>query len=166
MYTIFFFLFQTGLSGNMIILTVLYYGGSLVTSDVITVGNLTSFILYAAYVGIGFNGVSTFYAEMMKALGASSRLWDIVDRQPLIPMVQGLVPQRPLQGDICFDKVDFCYPTRPDISILNEFSLRVPADHVMAVVGGSGSGMTFHFKLINFIYNSIFTILLKKYESK
>ena len=57
---------QTGLSGNMIILTVLYYGGSLVTSDVITVGNLTSFILYAAYVGFGFSGVSTFYAETMK----------------------------------------------------------------------------------------------------
>ena len=37
----------------MIILTVLYYGGSLVTSDAISVGNLTSFILYAAYVGIG-----------------------------------------------------------------------------------------------------------------
>ncbi len=64
----------------MIILTVLYYGGSLVTTDVISVGNLTSFILYAAYVGIGFNGVSTFYAELMKALGASSRLWDIIDR--------------------------------------------------------------------------------------
>ena len=29
----------TGLSGNMIILTVLYYGGSLVTTDVISVGN-------------------------------------------------------------------------------------------------------------------------------
>ena len=60
---------MTGISGNMIILTVLYYGGSLVTTDVISVGNLTSFILYAAYVGIGFNGVSTFYAEIMKALG-------------------------------------------------------------------------------------------------
>ena len=43
--------------------------GPSVTSDVISVGNLTSFILYAAYVGIGFNGVSTFYAEIMKALG-------------------------------------------------------------------------------------------------
>ena len=29
---------MTGLSGNLIILTVLYYGGNLVTSDVLTVG--------------------------------------------------------------------------------------------------------------------------------
>lgn len=131
---------MTGLSGNMIILTVLYYGGSLVTTDVISVGNLTSFILYAAYVGIGFNGVSTFYAEMMKALGASSRLWDIVDRSPMISLNQGLVPENPLTGNIKFDKVDFSYPTRSDIKVLSDFSLNVPADHVMAVVGGSGSG--------------------------
>ena len=42
---------MTGLSGNMIILTVLYYGGNLVTTDVLSVGNLASFVLYSAYVG-------------------------------------------------------------------------------------------------------------------
>ena len=131
---------MTGLSGNMIILTVLYYGGSLVTSDVISVGNLTSFILYAAYVGIGFNGVSTFYAEMMKALGASSRLWEIIDRVPDIPISQGTVPDQPLSGFIKFDGVGFSYPTRPDLPVLQDLSLQVPPDHVMAVVGGSGSG--------------------------
>ena len=120
----------------MIILTVLYYGGSLVTSDVISVGNLTSFILYAAYVGIGFNGVSTFYAEMMKALGASTRLWEIIDRPPLIPLNQGLIPNQPLLGHIQFDQVTFSYPSRPDVDVLKELSLGVPADHVMAVVGG------------------------------
>ena len=75
-------MFQTGLSGNMIILSVLYYGGSLVTSDVLTVGNLASFVLYAAYVGIGLSGVSTFYAEMMKGLGASSRIFEIINSAP------------------------------------------------------------------------------------
>jgi ATP-binding cassette subfamily B (MDR/TAP) protein 10 len=124
----------------MIILTVLFYGGSLVTTDVISVGNLTSFILYAAYVGIGFNGVSTFYAEMMKALGASTRLWEIIDRQPTIPVDQGLIPTKHLIGNIMFNQVDFSYPSRPDVAVIKDLSLAVPADHVMAVVGGSGSG--------------------------
>ena len=107
---------QTGLSGNMIILTVLYYGGSLVTSDVITVGNLTSFILYAAYVGIGFSGVSTFYAETMKALGASARIWEITDKVPSIPVSGGLLPDIAaggsggLRGNIEFQGVGFSYP--------------------------------------------------------
>ena len=97
----------------MIILTVLYYGGSLVTSDVITVGNLTSFILYAAYVGIGFSGVSTFYAETMKALGASARIWEITDKVPAIPVAGGLVPpdaKHSLRGNIEFHGVGFSYP--------------------------------------------------------
>ena len=80
---------MTGISGNMIILTVLYYGGSLVTTDVISVGNLTSFILYAAYVGIGFNGVSTFYAEIMKALG----LYVLSKKYPLCRCFLGLLMQ-------------------------------------------------------------------------
>ena len=42
-------------------------------------------MLYAAYVGIGLSGVSTFYAETMKGLGASSRLWEIIDKTPQIP---------------------------------------------------------------------------------
>ena len=66
----------------MIILSVLYYGGFLVTSDALTVGNLASFVLYAAYVGIGLSGVSTFYAEIMKGLGASSRIFEIINSAP------------------------------------------------------------------------------------
>ena len=109
-------------------------------NSIFLLGNLTSFILYAAYVGIGFNGVSTFYAEMMKALGASTRLWNIVDRFPMIPVDQGAVPDKLLSGNIQFDNVDFSYPTRSENLVLNKFCLNVPADHIMAVVGGSGSG--------------------------
>ena len=99
-------------------------------SDVITVGNLTSFILYAAYVGIGFSGVSTFYAETMKALGASSRIWEITDKVPAIPVEGGLVPGNPLKGEIEFQSVAFSYPSRPDVKVLDGLSLKVPSDRV------------------------------------
>jgi hypothetical protein len=42
----------------------------------------------------GLSGVSTFYAEMMKGLGASSRLWELVDRQPAIPIQGTLISQQ------------------------------------------------------------------------
>lgn len=131
---------MTGVSGNLIVLTVLFYGGNLVTTDVISVGNLASFILYSAYVGIGLSGVSTFYAEMMKGLGASSRLWQLVDRTPAIPIQGGLVPETKVRGEVTFSNVHFAYPSRPDISILNGIDLKIPPDTVVAVVGTSGSG--------------------------
>ena len=124
----------------MIILTVLYYGGNLVTTDVITVGNLASFVLYSAYVGIGLSGVSSFYAEMNKGLGASSRLWQLIDRKSDIPVMGGLTPSSPPKGHVKFDGVSFSYPTRPDIAILNDLSMEIPSNSVVAVVGGSGSG--------------------------
>ena len=30
-------------------------------------------------------GLSNFYAELMKAIGASTRIWEIIDNEPLIP---------------------------------------------------------------------------------
>jgi ATP-binding cassette subfamily B (MDR/TAP) protein 10 len=77
---------QTGLSGNFIILSVLYYGGTMVSESSLTVGALSAFLLYAAYVGIALGGLSSFYSEMMKGLGASTRLWELIDRQPSIPL--------------------------------------------------------------------------------
>ena len=49
-------LFQTGLSGNVIMLSVLYSGGMMMTDAQISVGDLTSFLLYAGFVGISFGG--------------------------------------------------------------------------------------------------------------
>lgn len=58
----------------------------MVSSDAITVGNLSSFLLYAAYIGISVGGLSSFYADLNKSLGAASRLWELMDRQPAIPI--------------------------------------------------------------------------------
>ena len=111
----------------MIILTVLYYGGSMVSSNVITVGNLTSFILYAAYVGIGLSGMSTFYAEVMKGLGASTRLWELVDRRPAVAITGGVVPNTRPSGRVRFDNIDFSYPSRTDVPIIRGLDLDIPA---------------------------------------
>jgi ATP-binding cassette subfamily B (MDR/TAP) protein 10 len=124
----------------MIVLTVLYYGGNLVTTNVLTVGNLASFVLYSAYVGIGLSGVSTFYAEMMKGLGASTRLWELTDREPLIPPTGGLVPATAPAGHLAFHNVTFSYPSRPEHAVLRGLSLDIPPHTVVAVVGPSGGG--------------------------
>nr|QTW43701.1 ABCB10 [Eurytemora affinis] len=144
---------MTGLSGNVIILTVLYYGGSLVTDDLITVGNLTSFIMYSAYVGIGLSGISTFHAEMMKGLGASSRLWELVDKQPSVPLEGGLIPSKGCKGDIRFSNLHFSFPSRPNSKILNALELHIPANTIVAVVGPSGSGKS-----------TLASLLLRLYE--
>jgi putative ABC transport system ATP-binding protein len=66
----------------MTILALLYYGGSMVQTGEITVGALTSFFLYTVYVGSSMIGLSSWYSEVMKGIGASARLFELLDKRP------------------------------------------------------------------------------------
>jgi ATP-binding cassette subfamily B (MDR/TAP) protein 10 len=55
-FTRFFFLLQTGLSGNIVVLSVFYYGGMMMTESQLSVGDLSAFMLYAAYIGVSIGG--------------------------------------------------------------------------------------------------------------
>lgn len=130
----------TGLTGNMIIISVLYYGGVMVSSQSISVGQLSSFLLYAAYIGISIGGLSSFYSELNKSLGAGARIWSIIDREPMIPIKGGLIPMDSPRGKIVFENISFRYPSREDIVIFSELNLEIEPGKTVAVVGPSGSG--------------------------
>ncbi|XP_022175730.1 ATP-binding cassette sub-family B member 10, mitochondrial isoform X1 [Myzus persicae] len=134
------FFAMTGFSGNFIIISVLYSGGLLVSEQAISVGDLSSFLLYAAYTGVSIGGISTFYSDINRGLGASSRIWEIIDRKPSIPISGGLKPLTDPKGEISFQNIVFNYPNRPDAPILNGLNLEIPSGMIYALVGHSGSG--------------------------
>uniref|UniRef100_A0A182Q796 ATP-binding cassette sub-family B member 10, mitochondrial n=1 Tax=Anopheles farauti TaxID=69004 RepID=A0A182Q796_9DIPT len=131
---------MTGLSGNIIILSVLYYGGTMVNNSEMTIGALTSFILYAGYTAISIGGLSNFYTELNKGVGSASRLWEIIDRKYTIPIEGGIEVSNSPAGQIQFRDVVFHYPSRPDAPILNGVNLTIEPGTSTAVVGRSGSG--------------------------
>ncbi|KAI9362882.1 P-loop containing nucleoside triphosphate hydrolase protein [Pilaira anomala] len=128
-----------GLSGNLAVLAVLWSGGQMVMDNVITIGELTSFMLYTAYVGTSLGGMTSFYSEIMKGVGASDRLFDLLERKSPISLTSGY-PLKNVQGKIQFEKINFAYPTRPQSQVFKDFSLTVNPGTVIAVVGPSGSG--------------------------
>lgn len=69
----------------MMVLSVFYYGGKLMNEAQISVGDLTSFLLYAAFVGVSLSSLTSFYAELMRGLGASTRIFELLDKRPEIP---------------------------------------------------------------------------------
>lgn len=130
---------STGLSGNMVVLSVFYFGGMMMSESQLSVGDLSAFLLYAAYIGVSIGGMTSFYSEMMKGLGASTRLWELTDRKPAIPVHGGLTPTSVI-GNIDFKDISFVYPSRKDADIFKNLSLSVPSGSITAVVGPSGSG--------------------------
>ncbi|PGH21638.1 hypothetical protein AJ80_03071 [Polytolypa hystricis UAMH7299] len=133
------FFSSTGLMGNMTILCLLYVGGGMVQSGAISIGELTSFLMYTAYAGSSMFGLSSFYSELMKGVGAASRLFELQDRQPKISPTVGtkVVSAR---GPIQFKNVDFSYPTRPAVTIFKDLDFVIPQGSNVAIVGPSGGG--------------------------
>lgn len=146
----------TGLSGNLIVLSVLYKGGLLMGSAHMTVGELSSFLMYAFWVGLSIGGLSSFYSELMKGLGAGGRLWELLERKPQLPFNEGLIlNEKRFQGALQFKNVHFAYPARPEVPIFRDFSLSIPSGSVTALVGPSGSGKSTVVSLLLRLYDPI-----------
>uniref|UniRef100_H0VGT3 ATP-binding cassette sub-family B member 10, mitochondrial n=1 Tax=Cavia porcellus TaxID=10141 RepID=H0VGT3_CAVPO len=146
----------TGLSGNLIVLSVLYKGGLLMGSAHMTVGELSAFLMYAFWVGLSIGGLSSFYSELMKGLGAGGRVWELLERQPQLPFNEGVtLKEQSFQGALEFRNVYFAYPARPEVSIFQDFSLSIPSGSITALVGSSGSGKSTVVSLLLRLYDPI-----------
>lgn len=111
----------------------------MVKSGAISVGELTSFLMYTAYAGSSLFGLSGFYSELMKGVGAASRLFELQDRNPtMYPTVGQAV--KSARGPIEFKNVTFSYPTRPAVEIFENLSFRIEQGTNIAIVAPSGAG--------------------------
>ena len=133
------FFSASGFMGNMTFIALLYVGGGMVKSGAISIGDLTSFLMYAGYAGSSLFGLSSFYSELMKGVGAASRLFELQDREPTIsPTAGNAVPSA--RGPIAFNNVTFSYPTRPAVKIFRDLSFRIEQGSNVAIVAPSGAG--------------------------
>ncbi|PFH60862.1 hypothetical protein XA68_10219 [Ophiocordyceps unilateralis] len=146
------FFASTGWAGNMTILAMLIVGGRFVRSGEMSIGDLTSFMMYTAFAGSSLFGLSGFYSELMKGVGAASRLFELQDRKPGIHQTVG-VRVVSAQGPIRFSDVVFAYPTRPAVKIFNGLNFEIPSGSNVCVVGPSGGGKSTVSSLLLRFYN-------------
>ncbi|MFT5432137.1 MAG: ABC-type multidrug transport system fused ATPase/permease subunit, partial [Myxococcota bacterium] len=122
-----------GFAGYATIAVVLWYGGHLLVQKEMTIGELTSYLLYTLTVAFSLGAISGLYEDFMKALGASERVFELLDRVPTL--VSGDTTLESTAGAIEFRGVDFAYPSRPDQQVLKDFSLDVSPGEIVALVG-------------------------------
>ncbi|KAI1097037.1 hypothetical protein F5B19DRAFT_435588 [Rostrohypoxylon terebratum] len=129
----------TSWMGNMTIIGLLWFGGNLVRDGIMTTGDLTTFVMYAFWAGGGLFGVANFYSELMKGVGAATRIFELQDRDTGISSTKG-VKVTSAQGPIKFENVSFAYPTRPAVTIFNGLNFEIPSGTNVCIVGPSGGG--------------------------
>ncbi|MBO9624049.1 MAG: ATP-binding cassette domain-containing protein [Sphingomonas sp.] len=120
----------------------------------ITGGSITAFVITAGLVTGSFGALTEVYGDLLRASGAASRLAELLAQEPDIAPPANPVPlPQPAEGAIAFDHVTFRYPSRPETSALQDFSLAVAPGETVAVVGPSGAGKSTLFQLLQRFYD-------------
>ncbi|KAG2214447.1 hypothetical protein INT47_001003 [Mucor saturninus] len=134
-------LFQglTNISVGCMVLTVLYYGGSLVVKNELTSGDLMSYMLSTQTAQHSLVSLGVLFGQSIKAAASANRVFEFIHLHPDVPLRGGLILKN-VQGDVVFKDIKFSYPTRPDQIVLDKFNLVVPQGSTVALCGPSGSG--------------------------
>ncbi|KAH7143791.1 multidrug/pheromone exporter [Dactylonectria macrodidyma] len=100
------------------------------------------------------NSIVPHMVTFSRAATAAAELFVLIDRVSEInPFDDSGEKPTDTAGEIELEGVTFSYPTRPDVRVLEEFSLRIPAGKVTALVGPSGSGKSTIVGLMERWYN-------------
>ena len=125
---------------------VIWQGGLLKMSDLVTYGALVAFIQYAQMFFMPISDLSEKYNILQGAMAAAERIFKLLDTPPSIQTISAPVEKPQVQGRIRFDKVWFAY--NDEDYVLRDISFTIEPGENIAVVGHTGAGKT---TLINLI---------------
>ena len=134
-------------------ITVVIWIGSIdILEGSMSSGQMVSFIYYAIIVGMSAGGIAELFSELQGPLAALDRVFELKNLSHIIKPKQ---TSRLIGNNytIKFDKVVFAYPSRPDIPVLDNISLKIKHGKFTGIVGRSGSGKS-----------TLMQLLLKFYE--
>ncbi len=157
---------------------ILWFGGREVIAGRLTGGALIAFLVYGINIVASLGAFTSLYTQIQEALGASRRIFELLDEQPEIRDASGAHSLLPVKGRLTFDHVSFSYPGAAGAStsparrrsssgdavplqdgaagtdhVLHDIALEVQPGEVLALVGPSGAGKSTLFSLIPRFYD-------------
>ncbi|KRZ80491.1 ATP-binding cassette sub-family B member 9 [Trichinella papuae] len=135
----------------IILVAVLWYGGHLVMVKKISSENLIPYLLYQLQLGEALISISGVYAGLRQAVGASKKVFELIDRKPEI-VNAGKLTSANVRGLVEFRNVSFSYPSRPHQQVLTNVSFKLNPGEMVALVGPSGGGKSSCIALLEHFY--------------
>ena len=136
---------------NLSLALVSVLGSLLYLFERISLGDISSFILYSRKFSVPINEMANIISELQSALAASDRMFSLLD-EPVeredSPNALCLTSPR---GDVSIKNVDFSYDKAK--KIIQDLTIDVKAGQVVAIVGPTGAGKTTVINLLMRFYD-------------
>ncbi|KAI3426657.1 uncharacterized protein J3R85_009863 [Psidium guajava] len=120
----------------------LWFGAYLLKEDEAKFGAVYKIFLILVLSSFSVGQLAGLAPDTSMAATAIPAVLDIINRRPLIgnDKGRGRKLERSKSWDIELKMVTFAYPSRPEVTVLRDFHLKVEAGSMVALVGSSGSG--------------------------
>lgn len=140
--------------GFSAVVFIVWFGGKLVISSEMSIGTLTSYILYVITVAFSAGMLGSLYTDFMSALGAGHRIFELLDKATIND--ENLIKEEKNinQGHIKFKNVYFSYPARFDVAVLKNLTFEIFPNETVAIVGSSGAGKSTIAQLLMRFYDT------------
>lgn len=134
-------------------LILLWYGGREVIAGNLSPGEMVAFILYAVIIAGPMGSFARLYTRIQEGLGASERIFEILDTQPEVKDAPGALPLPEISGKVEVRNLHFHY--RDDQEVLKGLDFSVAPGEMVALVGPSGAGKTTLVQLLHRFYDPV-----------
>jgi subfamily B ATP-binding cassette protein MsbA len=132
----------------------LWFGGREVLAGRLTIGQLVVFLILTMMLANAIGQIAGVWARFQHAIGASRRIFEILDTKPEVTDVPGARKLGQVRGRITLEGVWFSYePEARDRYALRDISLDIEPGEVLALVGPSGAGKSTLINLIPRFYD-------------
>lgn len=139
-------------SNQLVSLVVIALGAILVIEGHMTLGVLFSFVAALPIIMMPFATIAQFIEQYMVGQESYQSIRELVKCE-LVEKWQGRHRLEDMKGNICFEHVDFSYPSKEHERVLKDFCLEIKAGESLALVGASGSGKSTIANLVLGLYS-------------
>jgi ATP-binding cassette, subfamily B, multidrug efflux pump len=137
--------------GNLGTVIVLWYGGVLVITGELSVGQLVAFNTYLLLLTRPLKRIGFLISQVSRATAAGDRIFEILDAPVDVKDSPDAVPLPPIQGHVRFEHVWVSYYAGEPV--LKDVNFEARPGEVVALLGATGSGKTSIINLLPRFYD-------------
>lgn len=136
---------------NLSLALISVFGALLFLRGSISLGNLSSFVLYSRKFSGPINEMANIISELQSACSAAERVFRLIDEEPEPADAPQALELTDVQGDVQMEHIRFGYA--PDKTIIHDLSLHARPGSLVAIVGPTGAGKTTIINLLMRFYD-------------